>query len=184
MGQRGPTPLPPNVHRLRGNASHKPLSSLLDDIVRPDVAIPTPPDHLEGEALAEWNRITPHLEKLGLVSEIDRAALVGYCDSWSEYVWACERIKQMSDRRDDKGIVIDPNGVAARIWQTPSGYKQISVIVQIKNRALEMLVKFLAEFGMSPAARSRVTASDPQLGLPGLDNKPEEGGWGAFKNKG
>ena len=40
--------------------------------------------------------------------------------------------------------------------------------------------KFLAEFGMSPAARSRVTASDPQIALPGME-KPKEGGWGTFE---
>ena len=74
----------------------------------------------------------------------------------------------------------DANGDKGRIWDTPSGYKQISVPMQIRNRALEMMAKFLAEFGMSPAARSRVTASDPQMPLPGLE-KPQEGGWADFK---
>lgn len=171
MGQRGPKPLPANVHLLRGNASKKPLASLLDDVVRPDVEVPDAPAHLAGAALDEWNRITPYLLQLGLISQIDRAALTGYCDAWGEYVWACERIQALN--------AADDTGERGRIWDTPSGYKQISVTQQIRNRALDQMKQFLAEFGMTPASRSRVTASDPQLGLPGLE-KPVEGGWGNF----
>lgn len=172
MGQRGPQPLPTNVHMLRGNPSKKPLAALLDEAVRPPVAIPECPKHLDQEARAEWVRIAKHLEPLGLISEIDRAALAAYCTAWADYVWACKRIAELN-----KG---DKSGEKGRIWDTPSGYKQISVPLQIRNRALEQMAKFLSEFGMSPAARSRVTASDPQIPLPGME-KPQEGGWGQFK---
>jgi P27 family predicted phage terminase small subunit len=171
MGARGPKPLPANVHLLRGNAAHKPVGQLLDDIVRPEVAVPPCPQHLSADARAEWRRITPHLKKLGLISQIDRAALTGYCQAWGDYVWAQRRIKELNGD--------DPAGERGRIWDTPSGYKQISVPMQISNRALDQMAKFLAEFGMSPSARSRVTASDPQLGLPGIE-KPQEGGWASF----
>lgn len=172
MGRRGPKPLPANVHQLRGNAAHKPLGQLLDDIVRPEVAVPSCPRHLSDEARSEWRRITPHLEKLGLISHLDRAALVAYCEAWGDYVWAQRRIAALNEG--------DATGERGRVWDTPSGYKQISVPMQIKNRALEQIAKFLAEFGMSPAARSRVTASDPQLSLPGVNDKPQEGGWATF----
>jgi len=176
-GERGPKPLPANVHRLRGNASHKPLASLLDDIVRPDVEIPDCPEHLGGEARAEWDRLTPHLEKLGLISQLDRAALAGYCQAWADYVWAQVRIAASNTG--------DETGERGRIWDTPSGYKQISVLQQISNRALEQVDKFLGHFGLSPALRSRVTASDPrspmQPDLPGVEPKPAEGGWGKFE---
>jgi len=172
MGARGPKPLPANVHLLRGNPSKKAIGQLLDDVVRPEVAVPKCPDHLGEEARREWHRITKHLLPLGLISHIDRAALTGYCQAWGDYVWAQNRIKQLN--------ADDPTGERGRIWDTPSGYKQISVPMQISNRALEQMAKFLAEFGMSPAARSRVTASDAQAHLPGFE-KPQEGGWGTFK---
>src|SRR3990167_682586 len=180
MGERGPAPKPATLHLLHGNAGKKSLASLLDDVVRPRVEIPDCPAHLDGEARAEWERIAPHLQSLGLISQIDRAALAAYCDAWGEYVWAATRIAALNgaDRKEKR--VADITGERGRIWDTPSGYKQISVLQQIRNRALEMLTKFLAEFGMSPSARSRVTPSDPQLGLPGLE-KPAEGGWGTFK---
>jgi P27 family predicted phage terminase small subunit len=173
MGKRGPKPLPGNVHLLRGNPSKKPLASLLDDVVRPDVAVPKCP--VRSEAFrAEWKRISPHLERLGLISELDRAMLVGYCTAWADLEWAEKRIAALNDG--------DPTGERGRIWDTPSGYKQISVLMQIRNRALEQLKTFSAEFGLSPASRSRVTASDPQLTLPGVEDKPAETGWGAFPN--
>lgn len=196
MGQRGPKPLPANVHLMRGNASKKPLASLLDDIVRPDVEIPDCPDHLEGEARSEWDRITPHLVKLGLISQIDRAALAAYCDTWGEYVNACACIKAMREHFGVTGNLVADGQVkrlrkksslpdvvltwfAGRVATTPSGYQQISIPVQHRNKSLEQMRSFLAMFGMSPADRSRVTQSDPQLGLPGLE-KPEAGGWAEF----
>lgn len=171
-GERGPKPQPPQLRLLNGNAGKKPLASLLDDVVRPDVEIPECPEHLEGAAREEWDRITPHLHKLGLISQIDRAALSGYCDTWGEYVWACQQIKTLN--------ADDATGQRGRVWDTPSGYKQISVLQQIRNRSLEQMKSFLAMFGMSPSDRSRVTQSDPQLGLPGVDDKPKVGGWGTF----
>lgn len=189
MGQRGPKTLPANVHALRNNPSKKNLGVLLDETVRPKVEIPVMPTHLAEEAKREWRRITKHLEVLGLISQIDRAALAAYCTAWGDYVWAELRIEALNAaalkkakaalKDEESGEPIEDAGEAGRIWDTPSGYKQISVPMQIRNRALEMMGKFLAEFGMSPAARSRVTASDPQTSLPGFE-KPAEGGWGGF----
>jgi len=149
---------------------------LLDETIRPPVEIPEAPASLRGEARSEWERITPHLAKLGLISQIDRAALAAYCTAWGDFVWAENRVAALNDEAREVG---DKTGERGRIWDTPSGYKQISVPLQIRNRAMEVMAKFLAEFGMSPASRSRVTASDPQSSLPGFD-APQEGGWGKF----
>ena len=175
MGERGPKQTPPALQLLRGDPRQRgkaALAASLEEQIRPPVAIPACPVHLRDEARAEWDRITPHLQRLGLITEIDLAALAAYCTAWGEYVWAEERIAKHTEQ--------DATGERGRIWDTPSGYKQMSPLVQIRNRALEMMAKFLAEFGMTPAARSRVTRSDPQLGLPGMDQKPGEGGWGTF----
>lgn len=171
---------PVNVHMLRGNPSKKSAASLLDGELRPPVEIPSCPKHLNEEAKREWRRISRHLEALGLISQIDRAALAAYCSTWADYVWAERRIAELngadSTRSTPQGKAVDKTGERGRIWDTPSGYKQISVPMQIRNRALEMMAKFLAEFGMSPAARSRVTQSDVQMPLPGMA-APAEGGW-------
>lgn len=178
MGRRR---LPANVHVLHGNPSKKSAASLLDGELRPPVEVPSCPKHLGDEARKEWRRITRHLEDLGLISQIDRAALAGYCSTWADYVWAERRIAELNGADPRRPNVVaqaaDKTGERGRIWDTPSGYKQISVPMQIRNRALEMMGKFLAEFGMSPAARSRVTTSNVQRSLPGME-APQEGGWG------
>jgi len=174
MGRRA---LPANVHLLRGNPSKKSAGALLDDVVRPPVAVPPCPKFLREDARAEWRRISGHLAQLGLIAEIDRAALTAYCVAWDDLAWAQKRIAALNDEAQKAG---DGTGERGRIWDTPSGYKQISVPMQIRNRAIEILAKFVGGFGMIPEARSRVTAGDPQLSFEGMD-KPDEGGWGRFE---
>ena len=172
MGQRGPKPLPANVHKLHGNASKKPLSALLDG-VHPEVEIPKCPLHLQAEAKKEWKRISVELEKLGLVTQIDRAALAAYCAAWAEAVFCEKKIATLNEA--------NPEAAAGLATITPSGYQQMSVWVQIRNAAYKRMMSFAAEFGMSPSSRSRVTPSDNQLDLPGLEapDMPKTG-WGAL----
>lgn len=145
MGQRGPKTLPANVHLLRGNVSKIPAYQLRDGVA-PKVEIPPCPRHLKGAALKEWKRITVDLEVLGLVSKIDRAALAMYCTAWGRHVEAEEELHRLGD----KGLV----------EVTPNGFRVQGVYLNISNKAMEQCKSFLAEFGMSPSSRSRVTPGD------------------------
>lgn len=169
MGQRGPAPLPANVHRLGGNASKLSAARLLDG-VNPDVEIPDFPLKLLADAKKEWLRLTPHLEKLGLISQLDRAAFALYCQEWARWLWAEREIAKMN--KLDK-----VDGDAGLVWDTPSGYKQMSVLLMISNRASANFMKAAAEFGLTPSARARVKASEGELnqqgGLPGVEPKPD-----------
>src|SRR5690242_3645519 len=91
MGLRGPKPLPGNVHQLKGNPSKLPLAALLGEF-KPEVEIPDAPAFLWPEAKKEWDRVTPELERYGLVSELDRGLLSMLCQEWARYVWAEEKI--------------------------------------------------------------------------------------------
>lgn len=119
---RGRKPLPKNVHVLRGNPSKLAKRELTGNRRAPAVEIPNPPDHLAGEALAEWQRITAELHSLGLVSAIDRAALVLYSESWGLYVLASEQIKAMA---------------GALVVSHPNGFKGPSPWLGIRDKALE-----------------------------------------------
>lgn len=160
MGQRGPKKLPSNVHRLRGNPSKLGAGELLDE-VRPPVEIPSCPNHLLPDARKEWRRITPLLEQLGLIAKIDLAALAVYCQSYGRWRQAELKIRELNEQ--------SPLTMPGLVGKTPSGYEQVSVWLQISNRSVETMHKFLCEFGMSPSARSRVTPSDVQPFLPGLE---------------
>lgn len=165
MGARGPKPLPANVHALRGNPSKLPIARMLDGTVQPPVEIPGCPKHLQGEARKEWRRLAVELEALGLISQLDRGAFSAYCAAWAEAVYCENKIQAQ--------MAADPKGEAGMIEKTPSGYRTMSVWLQIRNRAYERMAKFAALFGLSPSDRARVTPSDLRQGvLPGMD-KPE-----------
>jgi P27 family predicted phage terminase small subunit len=154
MGARGPKPLPSNIHLLQGNASKKPLAQLLNGI-RPDVHLPDPPAHLDAVATAEWHRFGGELLKLRIVSALDMAALEIYCANYSVWVFTCGKIKE---RQEESLVDI-----------TPSGYKQMGVWFQIRNRAADAMKSAAAEFGATPSARTRVSPGNAQEDLFGFD---------------
>ena len=111
----------------------------------PDLAIPSPPEHLSQTASVEWGRVSQELYYLGLLSRIDRAALAAYCQSYSRWVEAELQLTQ-------KGLLVKTKN--KNIIQSP--------LVGIANKSMEMMHKFLTEFGMTPAARARVQANKPE----------------------
>jgi P27 family predicted phage terminase small subunit len=150
---------------VSGNPGKRPLNV---DEPKPAIALPDIPRHLVGEARKEWKRITPELLRLGLLSRIDRAALAMYCSEWARYVRAELRMARRDELMNEEGA-----GERAR---TPQGYEMQSVDLQISNKAKEACLRFLIEFGMSPASRSRVQVT-PQMPLPGLEEAVADWKW-------
>lgn len=157
--------LPSNVHLIRGNPSKKSDEELAGGTaVRVPIVVPACPQHLGPEARAEWRRISPHLVTAGLVTELDRAALAGYCQAWGEWAVLERKVKDL----------IGTNGADALVDVTPSGYKQVSALAQARDRALDRMLRFAKEFGLTPASRIASTAGQ-QMALPGMPDDPMEG---------
>lgn len=163
--------LPANVHSLRGNPSKKSAADLDQANVRVPVEVPKIPQHLGSAARAEWTRITPHLVAAGLVTALDRAALAAYCQAWGEWALLEARVKQLMAEPATSGS--GRKGADALIDVTPSGYKQVSALAQARDRALDRMLRFAKEFGLTPAARIQSTAGQ-QLALPGVPDDPME----------
>lgn len=149
MGARGPAPTPSKLKKLRGNPGRRKIN---DREPQPAEATPTIPTWLQGEARAEWKRIVPELRTLGLLTLIDRAALVAYCQAWAELV-ACTKILQDEGRIITEPIV-DKEGdhIGDKIRAHP--------IVRMQRDAFARVKVFAAEFGFTPASRSRVKVPD------------------------
>lgn len=111
---------------------------------RPKARVPRPPKHFSALALEEWNRIVTELAENGLMTNLDRAALVAYCDFWEAYVIADERLKK-------KG--------GGLVYTSANGNMVENPYFSIKKRAAEIMHKFLIEFGMTPASRTRISAN-------------------------
>lgn len=164
MGQRGPKALPSNVVRLIGNPSKKPAHQLMDSL-QPEIDIPGCPSHLLAEARKEWRRITPELKRYGLISKIDRAALCLYVSSWAELVHAEKLLNRAIEAAERKRKEAEARGEEYTggdgiTLMTSNGNVIYSPLWVVANKARHQVDKFLANFGMSPSARARVTLSN------------------------
>lgn len=168
MGTRGPKAMPANVHMLRGNPSKKPVGDLLGEL-HPEVDIPKVPTHLWPEAKKEWKRIGVELQRYGLVSELDRAALALYCAAWARWVWAEGQLKKAMERAEADRLAAETEGKAWNggdgfMMPTPNGSFTYSPYWVAANKAADQVDKFLASFGLSPSSRSRVSISNNRQG--------------------
>jgi P27 family predicted phage terminase small subunit len=141
VSTRGAKPLPTKLKLIRG--------TLRSDRRNPceaavKAALPDCPEELSEAAKDEWQRIAPELLALGLLASIDRSGLALYCEAYARWIDAITSIQKY-------GAVI----------KSPSGFPIQSPYVAIANKAGEQVRLMLAEFGMTPAARSRVHA-EPQ----------------------
>lgn len=100
---------------------------------------PEPPYFLEGEALAEWNRVVPELARLELLKPIDSAALTAYCLAWARLV--------------DAQAVIAREGILGHNSQGLVRHPAVAVL----EAASKDLRAWAGEFGLTPSAETRVT---------------------------
>jgi P27 family predicted phage terminase small subunit len=143
MGRKA---IPTALQLIRGNPSKRPP---LADEPKPDLSKPAAPAVLRGPAAEEWDRIIETLYINGLMTDLDRAALAAYCISYGRWVDAEEALAAMAAK--------DPITRALMI-RTKDGNAIQNPLVGVANQAKLAMVRFAAEFGMTPAARSRVSA--------------------------
>ena len=115
----------------------------------PDMEIPEPPEPLTGYALEEWNRITPILFRLGLISSVDSIALAMYCA-------AVKTWRKAEEELDNETLTINTSNL--NVIQNP--------LIGIRNTAIEVARKLLTEFGMTPSSRASVTPIEKQKANP------------------
>ncbi|MDL1909714.1 phage terminase small subunit P27 family [Chloroflexi bacterium CFX6] len=141
---RGRKPKPTKLKKLEGNPGKRKLNMKEP---KPTVSIPSCPAHLKGEARQEWNRIVKELYALGILVQMDRAALASYCGAYGHWVDAEKHLA-----KEDAVILTDKGNLV----QNP--------YMQIAKRSMDQMVKFAAEFGMTPSSRSRVKVeqADPE----------------------
>ena len=139
---KGRKPKPAKLKLLEGNPGKRPIKL---NTPQPTPKRPTCPRWLSKEAKREWKRVVPELERLGLLTVVDRAALAGYCESWAEYREAREFIHKhgvVNPIKDDDGNI-------KYLQQVPQ--------VSIANKALANIRAFCSMFGLSPSDRERMT---------------------------
>ena len=87
----GPPPKPTRLRVLEGNPSKRPLYT---DEPMPRQRAPDKPDDLSPVASEEWDRIVPELDRLGILSPLDRTMLVVYCEAVEIYTLALAKVRE------------------------------------------------------------------------------------------
>jgi P27 family predicted phage terminase small subunit len=129
---------------VAGVPGHRPLPP---GEPKPEVAAPMAPRWLTVEARAEWDRLVPQLLRLKLLTELDRGHLAGMCQWWARYVRAEKMLARQSAVIENRNHVriVSPNlAIARTAWD------------QYSHAA--------AEFGITPAARTRISVTTPPEG--------------------
>jgi len=102
---------------------------------------PEPPAHpewLEGEALAEWDRVIGELSRHYHISPLDAVSLAAYCRAYA--MW------RHADRELAAGLTFTSDNGNIRVH--PAAKLCLSLFSELRRMA--------AEFGFTPAARSRI----------------------------
>ncbi len=137
---RGRPPKSRTTKRLAGNPGKRKLG---EDPAFSSM-MPTCPAHLTAEAKREWDRLATELHRLGLLTIADRTAFAAYCQSWADWVHAVKMVQSEGPVcKSDKGnSYLNPWSMAA-------------------SKALDLMNKFGAQFGLTPGSRARVPKSEP-----------------------
>ena len=136
-----------DVELLRGNPGHQKLWHGPEPTVDPKCS--DPPAFITGYAADEWWRIAPELHALGLLIRIDVPSLAAYCHAYGQWRLAAEAWAKMAKN--------DPV-MSGQVIKTKYGDAAANPLVSIARKHAADMVRYAAEFGLSPAARSRIAA--------------------------
>jgi len=147
--QPGTKPKPVRLKILEGNPGRRKLNM---DEPKPAPIAPECPDWLLDDAKEEWKTMSIMLEKLGMLTFIDKAAFAGYCQAYAKWKKAEEFIKKFGftykiPKKDKEG-----NVVSIFIAAFPE--------VSIARASLEQVRQFCSEFGLTPSSRGRMSLPD------------------------
>ena len=143
---RGRKPKPTALKLIDGNPGKRAINGREP---QPPSAQPPCPAHLNPSARAEWRRLARDLNRIGLLTLIDRAALAAYCQSWGRWVEAERKLLE-----------------TPLLLKTPAGYVQQSPWLTIANKERELMAKYMAELGLTPSSRSRLAIKMPTARRP------------------
>ena len=144
MGKRGPKPTPTAILRMRGSWR----ANLNPGEPQYEPGAPPCPRWLGVEARKVWRRLTPQLAAAGVLTRVDCEALARYCHTlarWRSAVAFLKRRGEIYARKDAQGHRV------LGLWPQ----------VALADKLAHQLARLEAEFGLTPASRSRISVSPP-----------------------
>lgn len=162
---KGRKPKPAEIRKLQGNPGRRPIPAAPKTDILDDGDL-KPPEWMDEEAKAEWDRVQKAYSKLGLLTQTDRAMLIAWCTTVSQFITAYKELKAI----EKVGDMID--GHPELKIKMESSSKNIRIAM---NESRAALLALAARFGFSPVDRMK-------LAIPPEKDK-EENDIEAFLNK-
>lgn len=131
----GRPPKPVELKLIEGNPGKRPVK--LPPKAPPEK--PRCPAWLSDYAKLEWKRVVPVLDRLGLLTSVDRATLSAYCEAVATFKAAVEAVKR-------EGILVSRRG--GELVKNPA--------LQVERDASRLIAAYSGMFGLSPSDRVRL----------------------------
>jgi len=144
IGYRGPVPKPTAIEIAEGRPGKRAINGREP---QPRTITPKCPKYLDARAKEEWKRLIPILKQMRVLTEADGLVLANLCIAVSTLVRAQSKLAET-------GI----------LYKSPSGYVMQSPLLAIVNTAIDQISRLSREFGLTPAARSRIMVPDDNPG--------------------
>lgn len=136
----GRRPTPTHLKVVSGNPGGRPINRAEP---QPRRELPSPPAHVSAEARVAWGRFAAVLDRTGVLTEADAAALEQLAETYAELV----------DLRQD----VAENGRFQTVTTKSGGeMERMRPAYAALMDADRRLRAWLVEFGKTPAARSKV----------------------------
>lgn len=137
----GRRPKPTHLKLVQGNPGKRALNGAEP---KPERVPPSPPDHLTDAARVAWGRLTVLLDRMGVLTQADAYALERLAELYAEIVdlsGVLQREGRTYESATQNGTIIRPRPEAAMLADADRRFRA-----------------YLIEFGLTPAARSKVKA--------------------------
>lgn len=142
---RGRPATPTALKILRGNPGKRAISKREP---KPRTDMPVCPRWLDEHARRKWGKLIPELKAMGVLTIVDGDALANYCQLWSRW----RRAEEFIQRSGDAYSIKNPDGTLKYVKIVPQ--------VAIARDLLQQLRAYQSEFGLTPAARTKIEVTN------------------------
>ena len=109
---------------------------------RPRRDLPSAPAHMSDRGKEAWEYVVGILDRMGVLTEADALAVELLCEARSDWMSARDAIREHG----------------GETYVTEAGLIKAHPAVAMRNDAARRMQSMLAEFGMSPSSRSKVSS--------------------------
>ena len=113
---------------------------------KPKRVLPSCPKHLADEAKVAWGRLCVLLDRMGVLTEADSLALERLCEAYSDIL-------------ECRGLVVRDGRTYTTTTMTGDTLIKANPAVAMLGDADRRFKSYLVEFGLTPAARTKVHGS-------------------------